>query len=44
MRKVKKKKASLYKIRKNPQQIIFVIYIKCLDIRLISFRVTYHPT
>lgn len=43
MRKVKKKKASLYKKRKNPQQIIFVIY-KCLDIRLISFKVTYHPT
>lgn len=42
MRKVKKK-ASLYKIRKNTQQIIFVIY-KCLDIRLISFKVTYHPT
>lgn len=43
MRKVKKKKLVCIKYEKNTQQIIFVIY-KCLDIRLISFRVTYHPT
>lgn len=44
MRKVKKKKLVCIKKEKILNKLYLLLYIKCLDIRLISFRVTYHPT